>query len=219
MALHIARALIRDGKVVRGWLGVNIQDITPDLADAMGLDIARGAFITNVVKDGPADQAGLKRGDVVVAYNGKSISNSSALRNEVSLSAVNQNVTVEVLRQKQKIAFNAKIGNQDVLTKMLTASVKDRLGVSLRPITSQEAENYGLSLQEGVAINWVDPKGPLGQAGFEKGDILVEVQGQAIVGIEGAVNLISALPPDQKVVLLAIDHKTGQAGYVQVQIR
>ena len=102
---------------------------------------------------------------------------------------------------------------------MLTASVKDRLGASLRPVTSQEAKNYGLSLQEGLTINWLDPKGPLGEAGFERGDILLEVQGRVIAGMDGFVNLVSALPPGQKVVLLAIDHKTGQAGYVQVQIR
>ncbi|MEW6672919.1 MAG: trypsin-like peptidase domain-containing protein [Thermodesulfobacteriota bacterium] len=219
MALYVARALIKDGKVVRGWIGVSIQDITYELARGIGLDIFKGAYIADLVKGGPAEQAGLRRGDVVVAYNGKPVANSSALRNEVSLSPVNQEAKLEVLRKNQRKEFTVKVGNQEVLIRMLTASVKDRLGVSLRPVTTQEAKQFGLNLQEGVAISWIDADGPLGTVGFEKGDILLEVQGQPIESMDSFVNLVSALPPDQNVVLLAIDHKTGQAGYVQVQIR
>ncbi len=219
MARHIAGALIKDGKVVRGWLGVNIQDLSSEMATALGLGVPRGTLITDVVRNGPAEQAGLKRGDVVISYNGKPVSNSSALRNVISLSPVNQTVKIEILRNGLKKELSVTIGNQEFLTRMLTASVKDRLGAAMRPISAQEANNYGIDLQNGVAINWLDPGGPLAEVGFEKGDILLEIQGQPINGMDQFVNMVSGLPPEQKIVILAIDHKTGQAGYVRVQIR
>ena len=88
----------------------------------------------------------------------------------------------------------------------------------VRPLTAKEAEDYGLSLQEGVAIQWVDPKGSSGQAGFEKGDVILALDDHPVQGLDSFNELITPMPYHQKVVLLAISHKTGQSGYVQVEI-
>jgi serine protease Do len=219
MALHIAKALIKEGRVARGWLGVTIQDLTPDLATSFGMETSTGALIADVIKGGPAEKAGLKRGDVIILYNGKAILNPSTLQNEIALSAVNQMVKVRVLRKKETKEFKVRIGSQEELTRKLTASLKSRIGALLRPLTSYEAEKYGLSVQDGVAIKWLDPLGPIGEVGFEKGDIFLEIGGLPIKGIENFVELVSSLPPNQSITLLAVDHRSGQTGYVQIQVR
>ncbi|KAF0120295.1 MAG: protease Do, partial [bacterium] len=156
MAIHISRALIAHGKVERGWLGVSVQDITPELAKSFGVEPAKGALIAEVIKGGPAEKAGIKRGDIVVSYGGKEIRNASILRNEVAIGTIGQNVEVAVLRNDKKVKLMVKTGNLEDATKIASSSVKERLGVKVRPVTSREAEKYGLNSQQGVAIVWLD---------------------------------------------------------------
>ncbi|MEJ2024688.1 MAG: trypsin-like peptidase domain-containing protein, partial [Deltaproteobacteria bacterium] len=96
MALYVAKSLIANGKVARGWLGVSTQDITPELAKSFGLKSPRGALVADVVKKSPAEKAGLRRGDVIVGYRGKRIPDGGTLRNEVATSPIKSMVTVTV---------------------------------------------------------------------------------------------------------------------------
>jgi len=218
MAVHIAKNLIANGKVVRGWIGVSTQDLTPQMAETFGLDKPQGALIADMVMGGPADKAGLKRGDVVLTYQGRQIADGPALRDQVANSAAGADVTLTVWRNRQRQDVRVKIGSQEDAGQLLTGSVRERFGAVVRPLTSQESEKYGLDPQQGVAIRALDPKGPLAAAGFEVGDIILQVNDQAVSGLEGFVNLISALPHHQKVALMAIDHRSGQSGYVQVEV-
>jgi S1-C subfamily serine protease len=102
--------------------------------------------------------------------------------------------------------------------KAVAAEVKRRLGVVVRPLTAKETEDCGLSLPEGVAIQWVDPRGPIGKAGFEVGDVILALNDHPFQGVDSFNELMTAIPHHQKVVLLAISHRTGQSGYVQVEI-
>jgi serine protease Do len=102
---------------------------------------------------------------------------------------------------------------------MLAASVTERLGAEFRAVTPTEAQQYGLDAGQGVAIVRVDPKGPLGQVGFEVGDIIAAVNGQPIEGLEGFDALVSTLKPGQKIALFGIDHRSGNSGYVQVVVK
>lgn len=79
-------------------------------------------------------------------------------------------------------------------------------------------EDYGLSLPEGVAIQWVDPQGPIGKVGFEVGDVILTLGDQPVQGVDSFSKMMTSMPPHQKVVLLAISHRSGQSGYVQVEI-
>jgi serine protease Do len=220
MALYIAGQLIDHGKVERGWLGVSIQDLTPELAEKFGVEREKGALIAEVMKGGPAEKASVKRGDIVVAYGGKDITNASALRNEVATSPIGEEVKVTALRKGKKIELTVAIGNLEDMTKLLSASVKERLGAELKPIaTPEEAQKYGLGSPQGVEICWLDPKGPLGQVGFEVGDVLLEINHHPIENFESFVGLVSALQPHQKIVVLALDHRSGDTGYVEVEVR
>jgi serine protease Do len=104
-------------------------------------------------------------------------------------------------------------------TKILAASVKERLGVEVRSPNSLETNKYGLSPHEGVVITWEDPKGPFKEAGFEIGDMILAVNNQSIESMEGFVDIVSLLRPKQKISILALDHRTGNTGTVQVVVR
>jgi serine protease Do len=219
MAVHIAHALIAHGKVERGWLGVSIQDLTPELAKKFGLSAPKGALVADVVKGGPAERAGVKRGDVVLSYQGKSVPDSGTLRNAVADTPVGEAAKLTVWRDGKQQELTVKVGNLDDATKMLMGSTDERLGITARPVTAKEAQRFGLDPGEGVAISSVDPKGPLGQAGFEVDDIILEINGASIQGLDGLVNVVNGLPHNQKVVIKALDHRSGQQGLLEVVVR
>jgi S1-C subfamily serine protease len=114
--------------------------------------------------------------------------------------------------------LTVKIGNLEELAKKLDAVLKDRLGAEVAPVTPQEAEQYGMSTPEGVVIQSIDPNGPLGKAGFEKGDLILAVNKQAVSGVDAFASMINSLPHHQQVTLLALDHRTGNTTYVQVEV-
>lgn len=219
MALHVAKALIAHGKVARGWLGVSIQDLTPELAKSFGLDSTRGALVSDVAKDGPADRAGLRRGDVVIGYADKQIPDAGGLRNEVAVTPVGQTVQVTVFRKGEKKELQVKIGDLESVTKVLATPLRDRLGAEVQPITSKEVQRYNLGSKEGVAIIWLDPNGPLGMAGLEIGDIILEINGRPIENLKGLADMVGSVKANERIVMLALDHRTGQTGYVQVEVR
>jgi serine protease Do len=219
MALHVAKALIAHGKVERGWMGVSVQDLTPELAKSAHVETLKGALIAEVVKGGPADKAGLRKNDVVIAYRGKEILDSGTLRNDVATTPIGQEVKVIILQNGKKQELSVKIGNLEEATKIFAASIKDRLGGKVRSLTPKEAEKYGLEANRGIIITSITPKGPLGEVGFEVGDIILEVNGQTIGSLESFVQLVASLKPNQQITLLALDHRSGNTAYVQVLVR
>ncbi len=219
MALHVAKQLIANGKVQRGWFGVSIQELTPDLAKSFGLDRPKGALVADVVKGGPADKAGLQRGDIVMAFRGKDVPSASEFRNAVANTPIGEEVPVTVLRKGQSQTFTVKIGNMEGATRLLATSLKDRLGAEFRALTPKEAENYGVNPDQGVAVVWLDPNGPLTKVGFEVGDLILEVNGQSVEGVQGLVDAVGSLRSGSKITFLALDHNTGQTGYVQIVVK
>jgi serine protease Do len=215
MALYIAKQLIAHGKVTRGWLGVSVQDLTPELAKSFGVEGTKGALIAQIFKGGPAEKAGMKKGDIIVAYGGKEIPNAATLRNEVAVSSIGQELKVSVLRSGKREELTVMIGNLEDATKILSSSVEERLGVKVRSVTAQEAEKYGLPSQQGVLITLVEPKGALGQVGFEVADIILEINGQPIEDVESFVALASTLKPHQKIAVVVLDHRSGNVGSVE----
>jgi serine protease Do len=219
MALHVAKSLILHGKVERGWLGVNIQDLTAELAKSLHVEGAKGALIIDVVKGGPADKAGLRKNDLIIAYRGKEIADSGALRNEVANTPIGQEVGVTIIRNGIKQELLVKVGNLEEASKFLIGAVKDRLGAEVRALTPKESEEFGLAANRGIIITSINPKGPLGKAGFEVGDIILEINGQPIINVESFVQLLATLKANQKITLLALDHRSGNMGYVQVVVK
>jgi len=219
MALYVAKSLIAHGKVPRGWLGVSTQDLTPELAKSFGLNAPRGALVADVVKGSPAEKAGLKRGDVIIAYHGEKIPNGNSLRDEVATSPIEGKVNITIIRNGKKLKIPVRIGNLEQAIRMQASSLKARLGIIAASVKSRVARKFGLNTGKGVIITWVDPTGPLGEQGFEVGDLILEINGRSVQGLDGLMDLLRRVRPSQRLTLLALDHRTGRTGYVQVKVR
>jgi serine protease Do len=151
-------------------------------------------------------------------YRGSKIEDASDFQSRVGDTPVGEKVSLTVLRNNKVIDLTVTVGNlEDALHKM-AASLEDRLGVVVRPLTLEESEKYGLEHDKGVAIASLDTNGVLGKAGFEKDDVILAINNIPVEGVQGFVALAKALPSHQQALLKALDHRTGQGGYVQVTI-
>ncbi len=219
MAVHVSKALIAHGKVERGWLGVTIRDLTPELAKNVHAEEAKGTLIVDVTKGGPAERGGMKKNDGVIAYRGKEVTDTSVFRNEVAETPIGTEAKITVLRGGRKEDLTVKIGSLEASTKILAETVKERLGADVRSPNASDKEKYGLNANQGVVITWLDPKGPLKEAGFEVRDMILAIDNQPVDSMEGFVNLVSVVQAKQKIAILALDHRTGNTGTIEVVIR
>jgi serine protease Do len=218
MATHVAQELITSGKVERGWIGLSGQDLNPELAKTFGLASPKGVLVADVMSGGPADKAGIKRGDVILDYQGAEVPDAATLRNDVAEAKIGQEATFTVWRSDQKQEIRVQIGSEAEALKMLTVSVENRLGVEVKDLTAEEARQYGMIRPEGVVIRSVDPKGPLGKVGFEPGDVIMALNQEPIDDVGSFASLVTNLPHHKKVVLLALNHRNGQTAYVPVDV-
>jgi len=218
MAVHVARELIDHGKVARGWLGVSISGPTPEQVKSLKLEDSKGALITDVVPGSPADKAGLKKDDLVTRYQGQPIEDAATLQSKVGDTSIGEEARLVVTRDGQPVDVTVKIGNLEDAVRKIAASLKDRLGAVVRPLTADEAQQYGLEPGQGVAIATLDPDGLLAKVGFEKDDVILDINNIPVQGVEGFVAVVKALPPHQQALLKALDHRSGQSGFVQVTI-
>ncbi len=215
---YVSRALIAHGKVERGWLGITIQELNPQKAKELHVEPPRGVLVVDTVKGGPAEKAGLKKNDVVIGYQGKEIADTSTFRNEVAATPIGQEAKVTIIRGGKKEELTARIGSLEEGSKIMAAALGERLGLEVRPVTPAEVQKYGLSSSQGVVITRVDPKGPFGQAGFEVDDMILQVDNLPIIGLDGFVSVMSALKPNQKISVTALDHRTGNVGTIMVTL-
>jgi serine protease Do len=186
MARKIMKSLVEHGKVVRGWLGVGIQDVDDDLARTLGLPSARGAMITEVVKEGPAAKAGLKERDVILSFDGKDVADANSLTNAVGLTAVGREVPLKVYRKGKHVTASVKIGER-------TASVEapaggegrlEKLGLSVEALTPENRQKYGLADDlGGVVITGVKAGGVAESAGLRPGMVIQQVGDERVKGV------------------------------------
>lgn len=163
MARTIADQLMVTGQVVRGWLGVGIQDLSPDLADSFDLDRAMGALVNQVAPDSPAQQADIRRGDILLELNGRTIRNASDLQLQIVSMPAGKTVPLKLLRDGQRLTVEVTIRPRNQSIASATAGERLTLGLTL---VSTENQN-------GIAVREVDPKGMGATAGILRGDILL----------------------------------------------
>ncbi|MEJ2726642.1 MAG: PDZ domain-containing protein [Deltaproteobacteria bacterium] len=162
--------------MIRGWLGVMIQKITPELKEKLDLKEEKGALVSDVTKGGPADKAGIKRGDVIVSFDGKEIKEMSELPYVVASTPVGKTVTVEVIRKGDKKSFEVKIGElKEEKQAELGTEAKPKLGMSVEEITPELAEKFGLAETTGVVVVQVEEGSAAAETGLRPGDVILEV--------------------------------------------
>lgn len=168
------------GKVTRGYLGVLIQRVTPEIAESFELDRARGALVANVSKGGPAERSGVKRGDIIIEFDGKEIKESNDLPIVVARTPVGKKVRLKVLRDKKEMILSVKVG--ELKEEEIVASIQEKgdLGFSVQKVTPQIAESLGLDRPEGVVVTTVEPGSPGGEAGLRRGDVILEIDRKSV---------------------------------------
>jgi serine protease Do len=179
MAKDLVPQLISSGKVTRAWLGVGIQEITPELAKSFNLPDSRGALISNIFPDSPAARGGLLSGDVIVMFDGRPINESHELPAMVAREPVGKEVPLKVLRDGKEIELRVKLGEMEKGEKMAEQATKEsskELGLSVRDMTPEEMSELGLPPQHhGVVIVGVEPGSEADNAGVQRGDVLLSI--------------------------------------------
>src|SRR5215471_1303760 len=172
------------GKVTRGYLGVLIQKVTPEIAESLGMEKASGALVANVSKDGPADKAGVKVGDVIVEFDGKEIKDSGDLPILVARTPVDKKARLKVLRDKKEVVLTVAVGELKDEEVVATAPEKGELGLTVQRLTPQMAESLGLEKSDGVVVTAVEPGSAADEAGIRRGDVILEVDRKAIRNLD-----------------------------------
>jgi serine protease Do len=217
LALHVAKTIIAYGKVERGWLGVHIQEVPPEPAKSLGTK--QGVLVTGVIPGGPADRAGVQKGDIITAYQDKRIEDVAALRSSVSGTPVGQAVHLGILREGKEESMMVHIGSSGDHERTFSALIKDYLGADVRPVTPDEASKFNIQPNHGVVITWIDSHGPFGQVGFEVGDVIIEMNGHAVKNLKSFLPFVRSPEPAERITIYALDHRSGHKGYVQIKMR
>ena len=204
MAKEIAPQLKEKGHVTRGWLGVGIQKITPELATSFGLKEEKGALVSQVVKSGPADKGGLETGDVIVEFDGKKVSDSNELPRMVASIPIGKAVSVKVLRAGSLVDREVKIGEmEEQKEEVASVSTRKPLGMSVQNITPEIAKGLGLKSETGILVARVVPGSPAAKANIRSGDVIQQVNKKPVKDVEDFKQQIENAK-DQETILLLI---------------
>jgi len=220
LAKSIMGDLLSSGKVSRGWLGVSIQDVSSNIAKALNLKPAKGALISEVFENSPADKGGLRVGDVILSINGKSVEDANDLRNTVAMLRPGENADFEILRDGKNMKLKVSIALRDENnlagavpsskeSEKKTESGKNDWGIKVADLTKAQKKEAGLSESSaGVLIVYVDEKSPAAKAGIKPGDIILAANHR---GLSSVKDFNSIFAESAKTMLLLIRREGGQS--------
>lgn len=187
MARAVLDQLLKNGRVRRGMVGVTIQGVDSDLAASLNLPAARGAIVTSVQSGGPAEKAGVKRGDVIIAFNDQPVVDSNSLRNSIASSAPGSQATLTVFRDGREQKLNVTLGELPAPERQERdgsggqSQGSGRFGLTLQPLTPELAGRLGLdTTEQGLIVTRVEASGAAAEAGINQGDVIQEVNRQPV---------------------------------------
>ena len=198
MVKNIVDSLITTGKVVRGWLGIGIQDLSQNLSKSFGYTGTKGALVSYIEKDSPADKGGIKQGDIITKINDTEIKDSNHLKNIVAENKPKNNIKVTIFRNKETIDVNVKLGelkNSDNLNSNNNADEKkdvlfDKIGISLEVLDDNNKSQYKFKNDKGLIITKVRMGSLAQMAGLAQGELIVNVNGNPINSIKEFESII-----------------------------
>src|SRR5580765_1246736 len=228
MAKSVMEQLLKDGKVHRGMLGINIQNITDDTAKALELKEKNGILVSNVKSGSAAEKAGVKRGDIITAINGEKIEDSNILRNKVAGTLPGTEIKLTVVRDGKEMELKATLdefkvadakngvpGQGDDENGVGPQNQGGKLGLSLEPVTPKTARQLGLeSDSEGLVVTDVDQDGPAAEAGISRGDVILEINRKAVNSVADVKSVLDSA--GDKPILLLISRR-GQTIYLTLR--
>ena len=227
MARNVMDQLVKSGKVRRGQLGVGIQEVTSDLAASLNLKDVRGVIVNLVSPGSAAEKAGIRRGDVIVAFNGTPVTDSNSLRNKVAGTQPGTQVNLTILREGREQQVSATLGELVAKTDRgdeqsgqggdSTNSDTGKLGIGVEPLTPEIASQLELpSGTQGLVVRDVDPAGPAAEAGIRRGDVIEQVNNQPV---RSAADLRAALQRSGSRPVLLLVNRRGTTLFVTIRPR
>ena len=207
MGQPIYESLVKTGKVVRGYLGIGIQDLNKDLAKSFHVTDGKGALVTDVKEDSPADHAGLQQGDVITAYQSSPVEDAVALQRLVTKTTVGAKVSMTVLRDGHEKELTVKIGEQPGETKIAKADSNDGeyafAGVAVADLDRDTAKELGIKGKaQGVVVTSVEPDSGADKAGLMPGDVIREINRQPVKSVKEFEKLSSSVKKGDNVLML-----------------
>jgi serine protease Do len=208
----VMNQLIKTGRVVRGWLGVAIQDVTDELASSFGVREREGVLVADVIKGGPAEKAGVRPGDVVVEFNGTKIREVPDLQRRVAGVAPGETVKLAVVRDKHLVVVSVAIGEMPAEDTAVAAVERETegLGMQAEALAPDAAERLGLPFSQGLIVTDVASGGPADRAGLRRGDVILEVDRRPVMDVAGLRRALAAAPSGKAVLLYV--HRPGGGG-------
>jgi serine protease Do len=197
------------GKVTRGWLGIYIQQVTPELAESLGLKNAQGALVAEVLKNGPAEGARIQRGDVIVEFDGKPVTSAQELPLMVAETPLGKTVKVTVIRDKKPVELNATI-TQSHEAQIASAQqarpggpgAPSAFGMRVKDLSPDLAHQLGIDTATGVVVSSIDPGSRADEAGLRARDVILEVNRAAVKNVDAYQKAIKSGAKGKVVLLL-----------------
>ena len=200
---NIKHQLVENGTVTRGFLGVSLQPIDNDLAEAFGLNSTQGALVVDVVQDSPAEKAGLKQGDIITKLNGNTVKGPSSLRNDIVLLPPETEVDLTINRNGKMMRLPVKLGTYGQNTLISSTTSSRQLGFSVDNLTNENIKAYRLNPEDqGVVINEVDSSSPAGQARLQPGFLILAVNHKKVTNVKEFESALQGIKSGDRILLL-----------------
>lgn len=234
LAKNVIEQLKSTGHTKRGWLGVRIQGVTPEIAESLGLGKPRGAMVSSANPDGPADKGGIKNGDVVLSFDGKDVTEMRRLPRIVAETAVGKTVPVTVWRDGKEVALNVKLGEleshekaEEKSEKKLVKAIEpvqpgketvDEIGVSVGALTPESRKKFSIKPDvKGLLILEVKPGSKAAERGLMSGDVILEIAQQEVTGVADVNKGIKTAKEKGKPLLMLVSRE-GDARFVALPL-
>jgi serine protease Do len=204
MAKEIAPQLQKNGHVIRGWLGVSVQEVTPELAKSFGLKENKGALVAEVFKGTPAEKAGIEQGDIILGFNGKDVSDSKELPRMLASTPVGEKATIKLQRNGSNIEHTVKVGEMEEKNAELAEEDTSHksLGLTVQEITPEIAQELGLEQDGGVVVSGVETGSPAYDAGIQPGDVIKSIDQKPVANVDDFVKKAKSAQGQENILLL-----------------
>ena len=222
IVMNVVEQLKENGKVARGWLGVQIQDVTRELAESFGMKRPHGALVAKVMPDSPAEASDLKIGDIIVEFDGKEIETSAELPPIVGMTALDKESRMKVIRQGDFKSIDVKVGllpDQD--DTRLAGGTKpeektnNRLGLAVSDLTAEQREQFQV-IKNGVLVQSTK-KGPALEAGIQRGDVILQIKNNVIRDVADFDKIVASLPAGKSVAVLI--QRRGSPVFLAIRVK
>src|SRR5215468_2538100 len=200
MAKEIMGQLMANGRVVRGWLGIAIQDLTPELAAGFGVKPGSGVLVSEVMKDSPAEAGGVKSGDIITQFGGAVIKDVTDLQKKVAAVEPGRPTPMVVIRDKASTPLTIAVGEQPGEEKVVAAAPQEQmLGLKVEPLSPESAQRFKLTAKSGLLVTDVASGSSGDAAGIRPGDVILEVNRQPVGNVDSFKRVIAGAKPGDPV--------------------